>query len=357
MKIALAHDSFTQLGGAERLVDAFHELYPEAPIFTLVLDKNLKEKYKSWDIRTSWLQVLYNFFPKLQYFLFLIPAAVSSLDFSGYDVVLSSSSVFIKNINVPKGTLHINYCHTPARFLWSEPDYINDEVPWIIRPLVKLFLTWMRGWDYKGAQRVDYFIANSIEVQNRILSVYERTSIVIHPFVDTEFWHPTKQKSDYFLLAGRLQAHKKSELVMQIFNDLKIPLHVVGTGRQEGYLQSIAKENISFFGRITDEQLRDEYSAAKGIIYPQIEDFGLVPIEAAACGTGTLAYYKGGAVETVLPGETGELFDSYDKEKIKQDIVDWKPEKYQQNILRIQAEKFSKEKFKQAIVSFINESR
>lgn len=355
LRIALAHDSFTQLGGAERLVDAFHEIYPEAPVFTLVLDSALKEKYATWDIRTSWLQILYNFFPKLQYFLFLIPAAVASLDFSGYDVVLSSSSVFIKNIKVPKGTIHINYCNTPARFLWSEPEYVKEEVPYVLRPIVSLFLKWMRGWDYKGAQRVDHIIANSAEVQNRILNVYARTSTVIHPFADTGFWKASKQKSNNFLLAGRLQAHKKNELVIKIFNELQMPLHIVGAGRQEEYLKSIAQENITFLGKITDELLRDEYSQALGVIYPQIEDFGLVPLEAAACGTATLAYAKGGALETVIPGETGELFNSYDKEQIKQIIVGWQPEKYSADRLRSRAEMFNKDKFKQSIVNFVNE--
>ncbi len=164
----------------------------------------------------------------------------------------------------------------------------------------------------------------------------------------------TNQKGDYFLLAGRLQAHKRNALMVEIFNELGLPLHVVGKGRQESFLRSIAKPNITFLGRISDEQLRDEYSGALDFIYPQIEDFGLMPLEAAACGTATLAYGKGGALETVIPGVTGELFGSYDKEKIKQLIVNWQPQKYSTDALRSQAEKFSKEKFKQQILEFIH---
>jgi glycosyltransferase involved in cell wall biosynthesis len=354
-RIALAHDSFTQLGGAERVIEGLHELYPEAPVFTLVLDKKLHDKYRGWDIRASWLQVLYNFIPKLQYLLPLIPAAVSSLDFSGYDLVLSTSSGFIKNIRAPKNSAHIDYCHTPARFLWTDKDYVHAEVPAFLRPLVNLFLKRMRRWDYQGAQRVDFFIANSAEVQKRVRDIYQRTSTIVHAFVDTSFWRPTKSKGDYFLIAGRLQAHKNNELVIRVFNEIKLPLHVVGVGRQEDYLKSMSKPNIFFLGQLSDEALRDEYSGASGFIYPQVEDFGLMPLEAAACGTPTLAYAKGGALETVVPGVTGELFYDYDQNIIKKQIFSWDYSKYRTGDLRAQAEKFSKEKFKDKITNIIRD--
>jgi glycosyltransferase involved in cell wall biosynthesis len=309
----------------------------------------LKEKYRGWDIRTSWLQVIYNFIPKFPYLLPFIPLAISSLDFSGYDIVLSSSSGFAKNIKVPKNCVHINYCHTPTRFLWQDENYLRQEVPKFLLPLARLVLRGMKKWDFKGAQRVSYFIANSKEVQKRIQLYYQRTSTLIHAGVNTEFWKPTVPKSDYFLIAGRLQAHKYNDFIVEIFNELGLPLHVAGTGRQEKYLKSMAKPNITFLGKISDEQLRDEYSAATGYIYPQIEDFGLMPLEAAACGTATLAYAKGGALETVLPGVTGEFFKDYGKDKIKQMILNWQPEKYRTDNLRSQAEKFSKEKFKNNI--------
>jgi len=352
-RIALAHDSFTQFGGAERVIEALHEFFPEAPIFTLVYDKKFKDRYGSWDIRASWLQVIYQFIPKFQWLFPIIPLAVSSLDFSAYDIVISSSSSFIKNIRVPKNCVHINYCHTPTRFLWSEQNYVQQEVPALLRPIVRAIISAMKKWDYKGAQRVSKFIANSTEVQGRIKKYYNRESEVVYPFIDTNFWHPTAEKKDYFLVVGRLQAHKRNDLIVEIFNELGLPLRIAGTGRQEKYLQSIAKPNISFLGNITDLQLRDEYSAAKGLIYPQIEDFGLVPLEAAACGTATLAKAEGGALETVLPRITGEFFNSYNKDEIKQLILSWNPQKYSADNLRAQAEKFSKEKFREKIINFI----
>ncbi len=406
MRIAIAHDSFTQMGGAERVVDALHELFPEAPVFTLVFDPKFKEKYKGWDIRTSALQSLYLALGKLQYLLPLIPWGVDNLNFEGFDVVLSSSSGFIKNIRVPKNCVHINYCHTPTRFLWQDEGYLRQEVPKYLLPLARIILARMKKWDYKSAQRVAYFIANSQEVQKRIKDYYKRDSQVIYPFVDIEFWKSSLgvipedlsaserlsgiQPSDsgsqssadafgrddthkYFLLAGRLQAHKKNDLIIKIFNDLNIPLYVVGTGRQENYLKSIAKPNIKFLGRVSDERLRNEYSGARALLFPQVEDFGLMPLEAAACGTPTLAYAKGGALETVVSGITGEFFGpsvvapfmephepgesgNYTlKEEIKKIILNWDAKKYQPEDLRRQAEKFSKEKFKTEILNFIKQ--
>ena len=388
MRIALAHDSFTQMGGAERVVDALHELFPDAPVFTLVFDPKFNQKYKGWDIQTSRLQALYLALGKLQYLLPLIPWGVDSLNLELYDIVISSSSSWIKNIRVPKNCIHINYCHTPTRFLWSDSDYLKQEVAWWQRPFVKLILRRMKDWDLKGSRRVTKFLANSKEVQSRIKKYYNRDSEVVYPFVDMEFWTPaiynrhreesgalagrrgdlSKEKiaSDalamtnsrgYFLLAGRLQPYKKLDLIIEIFNELNLPLHVVGTGRHEQYLKSVAKPNIKFFGRVSDEQLREQYQGAKALIFPQIEDLGLMPLEAAACGTPTLAYGQGGALETIIAGQTGEFFSDYNKEKIKQIILSWNSEKYTSDALRSQSEKFSKEKFKESILKVINENR
>ncbi len=354
MKIILAHDSFTQLGGAEKVVDVLHEMFPEAPVYALVLDKKLEGKYRDWDVKTSWLQWIYNLFPRFQYLLPFIPAAVSSLKIQRADIIISSSSGFIKGIRKPKDSVHINYCHTPTRFLWSDFEYINQETPVLLRPFAKLFLMWMKKWDYKAAQKVDFFIANSKEVQKRIKDYYKRESTVVYPPIDTAYWYPTIEKQNYFLLAGRLQAHKRNDLIVEIFNDLNIPLHIVGTGRHEGHLRDMANSNITFYGRVSDQELRDQYSGALGFIYPQIEDAGLMPLEAASCGTASLGISKGGTLETIIPGLTGELFDDYNKDKIKQIILGWDYKKYSVDELRLHADRFNKEKFKDKILNFIN---
>ena len=353
--VALAHDSFTQFGGAERVFEAIHELYPSAPVYTLLVDKKLKTQYKFWEFRVTFLQYLYRYTPGLQYLLFLIPLALFFLRPKAH-LLLSSSSSFIRNIHLPKNSIHINYCHTPARFLWMSEGYLDQELPAIltpIKPLVLFLVGLIRRWDLRSSKRVTYFIANSAEVQRRIQKYYNRESVVIHPFVNISFWRPTKPKGDYFLIAGRLHAHKNNELVIEIFNELKWPLHVVGTGRQEEFLRSIANDNIQFFGKVSDEVLRDEYSGAKGFIYPQLEDFGMMPLEAASCGTASIGLAEGGSLETIIPGVTGELFEKPDKELIKQQILSWSESKYQQTELISHATKFSKENFQAKMKEFI----
>lgn len=359
MKIILAHDSFTQMGGAERVVDDLHELFPEAVVFTLVFDKKFKEKYRHWKIETSFLQNFYNFFPYFFYFLPFIPLAVY---FLGKKIqkksvepflLLTSSSGLVKNLQVPSGSVHVLYCHTPPRFLHTDKEYVEQETPAILKPFAKLFLKWMRRWDQKNT-RADYIIANSEEVKKRIKNIYDKDSKVIYPSIHTGFWHPVSDKKDYFLLAGRLHAYKKNELIVETFTELGLPLHVVGSGRQERYLKSISGKNVKFLGRVTDEILREEYSGALAYIFPQIEDFGLMPLEAAGCGTATLAYGFGGSLETIKPGVTGELFYSYDKEQIKNLVLNWKVEKYSQDALRHHAESFGKGRFNQAVIEFVS---
>ncbi len=355
MKIALAHDSFTQRGGAERVVEALHEMFSDSPVYTLVVNKELEKQLRNWNIKTSFLQTIYRLHSNFQHLLPLIPFAAAMLKVADdYEILFSSSSSFIKALRVGKKTIHINYCHTPTRFLWSDPHYVEQEVPKVLRPVLNKYLDWLKQWDYEAAQKVDYFIANSEEVAARIKRYYRRGSTIIYPFVDTKFWHKTNKKENYFLVAGRLQPHKYNEVVIEVFNELGFSLHVVGTGRQEKYLKKIAGPNIKFLGRLSDEALRDEYSGALGFVYPQLEDFGLMPLEAAACGTATLALALGGSKETVIAGVTGELFKKAGKEEVAELVKNWQPEKYSLQALREHAEKFSKENFQKNINKFIS---
>jgi glycosyltransferase involved in cell wall biosynthesis len=355
--ISLAHDSFTQAGGAERVFDAIHEMFPVAPVYTLVVDKKFSEKLSSWKIRTTFLQSLYPLVPGLQYLLPLIPLALRLSPVRG-QIILSSSSGFVRNLYAKKDAIHIDYCHTPTRFLWIDKNYALQELPWYLKPLypfLVIFLAWMRKWDYAGAQRVSHFVANSKEVQARIKKYYNRDSVVIEPFVDTNFWHKTSEKGNYFLLAGRLHTHKNNEQVIELFNALGLPLHVVGSGRQEAYLRSIAKPNVQFLGRVSDQQLRDEYSGARAYIFPQFEDFGLMPLEAASCGTATIGLAKGGTLETVVPGSTGELFAEGDIEHLKKYVTSWDVSSYSYEKLRNHAERFSKNNFTSRLRAYLEE--
>lgn len=355
-KITLAHDWFTQFGGAERVFVALHEMYPESLVYTLAYDKKLAKYFPGFVFKTSFLQFFYKIVPSLQYLFLLIPLAVKSLKKPDSKILLSSSSSYIKGLRVKTRTVHINYCHTPTRFLWTEPGYVEEEVPFFFRTIMKLYLKGLKKWDLAAAKKVDFFIANSKEVQKRIKEFYFRDSEIIYPFVDVDFWKKTREKENYFLIAGRLQAHKNNELIVKIFTKLNKPLHVVGTGRQEEYLKSIAGPNINFFGRLSDEELREQYSGALAFIYPQFEDFGIMPLEAASCGTATIGWAKGGSLETIIPGITGELFEKQNEEELINIIQRWDSSKYSEVNLFSHAKKFNKQRFKAEIENFISKA-
>jgi glycosyltransferase involved in cell wall biosynthesis len=333
-------------------VDFLHQIFPSAEVYTLVVDSAWQSKYQTWQIHTSWLQWFYNRLPKLQYWLVLIPWAINSLKINA-EIIISSSSSFAKNLRPGPGATHICFCHTPARFLWEEREsYVKQEVPVFLRPVVNLFLTLMKRWDLNGTKRVKYFIANSREVQKRIFNTYHRPAEVVYPCVDTNFWQPTQAKQNNFFMAGRLQEHKNFFEIIQIFNKLGLPLRIAGTGRQEEYLKSIAKPNIQFLGRIDDEALRDEYSRAIAFIYPQKEDFGLMPIEAACCGTPTIARSTAGSLETVKDQLTGMYF-SGDFLELETLLTNWDIAHFKQTELINWGQQFNFEKFKQQILNIV----
>lgn len=355
MQIALAHDSFTQMGGAERMVEGTHELFPDAPVYTVVVDRKLTE-LSSWKLRPTWLQRVYNLYPHFQHLFAFIPFVLATTKKIDADVLFSSGSSYGKGFRVTGRTVHINYCHTPTRFLWVDPQHAYKEIFPLLRPLAKLYFAWLRRWDYRAAQKVDSLVANSKEVQRRIKECYGRDSTVIYPYIDIHYWKNTKPKADYFLIAGRLQRAKGLDMVVEVFNELGWPLHVVGTGRYESYLRSLAKPNVKFLGRVSDNVLRDEYSGARAFIFPQLEDFGLMPLEAAACGTPTIALAAGGSLETVIPSVTGELLEIVNHQTLTEAVKAWQVEKYNQSAMRAHAENFSKEIFQNKVKQFIHEN-
>lgn len=353
-EVVLAHDSFTQYGGAERVMGAVAELYPDSEIYTLATDPAITKNFPDRVFKTSLVQVFYSIIPKLQWWFPLAPIALRVLKIRPAKVVISSSSAFMKGLRKPKGSLHIDYCHTPTRFLWSDAVYAEGEVPKILRGVMRLYLRWLRRWDIAASKRVDYFVANSKEVQNRIHKYYKRESELIYPFIDVNFWQNSCPRGDYFLMAGRITPYKGYEKIITIFNELNIPLHVVGEGRYLAYLKTIAKDNIKFMGKVSDQELRNQYSGAKAFIYPQVEDFGLMPLEAASCGTPTIALAKAGSLETVVSGVTGELIDEFNFSTVSDIIQHWQGDKYQSSAMREHASKFSKEIFQSKISEFVN---
>ena len=356
MKIALAHDVLNQLGGAERVLDSFLEVWPDATLHTVFYDEQKTEgRYRNFAKKLSFLNSVPFSRKHPRLFVAVLPFAFGRFSFEGFDAVLSDSSAFAKGVRAGN-RLHVCYCHTPTRFLWLEPGYLDSQgYPSFLKSLGKMIFPYLKRWDYAAAQRPNYMIANSRNVQARIKKIYNRDSDVIYPPVDCGFYKPVGEKKEYFLAAGRIEPYKRMDIVVEAFNELGWPLKVAGTGTGLEKLKSKAKPNIEFVGRVTDEELRRLYSEAKAFVFPGNEDAGIMPLEAAACGTPAIAYGAGGALETVVKGITGEFFDRQTKESLLAALRAFNPSAYDAGKIREQAMKFDKKNFQKRIRDYMEE--
>lgn len=356
MRIALVHDYLSQDGGAERVLRAFNELWPNAPTFVLFHDRKKFPDFPEELIHESYLGRLPFISKKLQWYLPLMPGATERHNLKDFDVVLSSTSAFAKGILTSPDTLHISYCHTPTRYLWSDTHTYLADLPY--NPLVKMLLprliSHLRLWDKMSADRVDHFIANSRTVQNRIQKYYRRDSTIIHPPVDFEKFFISKNVGNYFVAGGRLVPYKNLDLVVRTFNRLRLPLKIFGIGPEAAHLKNIARDNVEFLGKISDEQKASLLSSAAAFIHPQLEDFGITPLEAMASGRPVIAYAEGGATETVLPGETGIFFKEQTWESLFDAVLHFDPNAWDAEKIREHAGKFRTENFKLQIRDYVN---
>ncbi len=355
MRLALVHDYLSQDGGAERVLKAMHEIWPAAPIFLLFHDRVKMPHFIAADIRESFLARLPGGRTHYQWYLPWMPLATERLNLSGFDVVVSTSSLFAKGVITHPGTLHISYCHTPPRFLWADTHEYIDELNYsrLIKSFLPPVIHRLRLWDKMSADRVDHFIANSKTVQNRIAKYYRRDSSVIYPPTDTHLFTPHPIIKDYFVAGGRLVPYKRLDLVIQVFNRLRLPLKIFGTGPEMGRLRSLAKPNIEFMGRISDTAKADLLGHAQAFIHPQHEDFGITPIEAMASGRPVIAYGQGGATETVIPGETGIFFQSQSWESLLDTVLNFNPATWDSAKIQTHAQKFSLPNFKNNLQQFV----
>lgn len=357
MKVALVHEFLTQYGGAERVLNCFLEIWPDADVYTLIYyKKNVGEYFNKYNIKTSFVQKLPAPPPaRYKWWLPLYPKAIESFNLSGYDLVISDSSAFAKGVITRKPTTHICYMHTPTRYLWSvTQEYLREApIPAFIRPIMPPFIKAARKWDYQAAQRPDYIIANSQNVAKRIKKFYDRTADkVIFPFVDTTKYYISNNPKKYWLVAGRQEPYKKTDLVIKTFNKLGAKLIVSGEGTKLSRLSKIAKTNIKFTGRVSDKRLAQLYANCIGFIFPPEEDAGMMPLEAMASGRPIIAYGKGGALESVVSGITGEFFYEQTISSLTKIIKNFKAEKYNPKIIRKHAKKFDKIIFKKKIEEF-----
>ncbi len=358
MKIALVHDYLAQDGGAERVLQAFHEIWPEAPIFVLFNKKGGVAGFENADIRESFLRFLPWGRTRYQWYLPWMPLATERHNLHEYDVVLSSTSAFAKGVLTRPNTLHISYCHTPTRYLWTDTHEYIAELHY--NPLVKAMLPRLihklRMWDKASVDRVDQFIANSRTVKQRIQKYYRHTSDVMYPPVDTHKFSVTPGPKEYFVTGGRLTAYKRFDLVVQVFNRLGWPLKIYGSGpKWWSDVQKTAKSNIEFLGRVDDETRGKLLAGAKAFIHPQLEDFGITPVESMAAGTPVIAYGVGGATESVVQGKTGVFFYEQTWESLLDTMLNFEENAWDRQAIRTHALQFDVNVFKKNIKQYVEE--
>ncbi len=358
MKLALVHDYLKQDGGAEKVLSVLQDIWPEAPTYALFFDPERLPQFRGKDIRTSFLQRAPLIQSKFQWYLTLMPTATEHYDLSAYDMVVSSTSAFAKGVITRPGAVHVCYCHTPTRFLWTDTlSYVEElRVPRAVKMLLLPFLSLLRVWDRMAADRVDLFVANSRTVRDRIQKYYGRDSVVIHPPVDVERFFVSQKPKDYFLAGGRLVAYKRFDLIVDACNKTGFKLKIFGTGPVEAELKKMAKPNVEFLGRVPDAELPELYANAKAFIHPQEEDFGITPVESMAAGRPVIAYKKGGAIETVVDGVTGELFEEQSWEELADHLIRFDDKKYDPAAIRKHAEQFGTERFAREMKEFVEKA-
>jgi glycosyltransferase involved in cell wall biosynthesis len=359
MKTALVHDWLVGIGGAEKVLQSLHEIFP-SPIFCLLRDeKELQDSYfQNRDIHSSFIQKLPFAKSKYRFYLPFFPIAMEQFDLSGFDLVISSSHAVAKGVLTHGDQLHICYCHTPMRYAWDlYHQYLHEDN--LSRGMkgvfAKLFLHYLRLWDFQSSSRVDAYVANSQFVAKRIKKIYGRESQVIYPPVDVEKFAFCPQKEDFYLTASRMVPYKKMDLIVEAFSQMpKKKLVVIGDGPDFDKIKARAKGNIEMLGYQSDVVLKEYLQKAKAFVFAALEDFGILPVEAQSCGTPVIAFGKGAVKETVIEGETGLFFLEQERQSLIQAIHFFEEKSFDPYRIRQNAEKFSQERFKREFREFVD---
>ena len=357
MRVALVHDYLAQDGGAERVLKALHEIWPEAPIFVLFHDREKINYIPAENVTESFLAKLPFSNQAYQWYLQWMPLATESHNLKDFDVVISTASMFAKGVITGPDTLHISYCHTPPRFLWADNfAYVSDlRQGRLVKFILPHFIHCLRMWDKMSVDRVDHFVANSRTVQQRINKYYRRESEIIYPPVNTEVFAPETIVGDYFVAGGRLVAYKHFDLIVNAFNRLGWPLKIFGVGPEMESLRKYAKSNIQWLGQVSEESKAKLLGQARAFIHPQLEDFGITAVEAMASGRPVIAFAQGGATETVVPNETGVFFNKQTWESLLDKLLHFNYENWDSGHIRAHASKFSAGIFKNNIKKHIED--
>lgn len=357
-RVALAHDYLNSWGGGERVLNLFKEkLYPEADVVAITYDPTKVNGHVRYPVRTSFIQKIPGGTRFHKWFLALMPIAVERLDFTGYDLVLSDSSGFIKGIRTPKGCLHVCYIHTPTRYLTLDQQYFKESVPSFLHWIMPPFLKYLQKRDVAGSKRPQVYIANSQETAKRVKKYYNReVEEVIFPPVDTrQFYRKDSDKrEDFYLIAGRLAPYKRFDLAIEACNKLGKRLVVIGAGPEEVALRAMAGSTIEFRGKVSDDELRHAYATCKAMIFPPFEDAGMTPLECMGCGTPVYAYGKGGALESIVEGKTGLFFMEQTAKAVADTLEKGEQQPWDEQVIIAHAQQFSEDVFLKKVKNVID---
>ncbi|PZQ50776.1 MAG: glycosyl transferase [Rhodovulum sulfidophilum] len=357
MKLAIVHDTMNVYGGAEKVLEELHLLYPDAPIFTAIHDPRVFPAERNWKVKTSFLQRVPGISRVHRAAFFAYPFAMSALNLDAFDVVLSSSFNFAHHVSLGPNTRHICYCHSPARFLWDPHGYARrEEFGFLPRQIHRLAVPPLRALDRSAAQGVDTWISTSRLVRDRISKYYRRESVIIPPPIDTRAFPLSPPPRDgYLLMIMRLVRWKRPDIVIEACNRLGLRLVVAGDGREARRLTRMAGSSIEFVGRVDGAEKARLYAGASALILPSIEDFGITPIEAMAVGRPVIAVRAGGALDTVVPGVTGEFFERQTPESLMEVLRRFDPGAYDATRIRAHAEGFDREVFRARIADEVRD--
>lgn len=363
LRVAIVHDWLIG-GGAELVVEQLHRIFPDAPIYTSYCTREWRKRLDG-KVRTGVLQ----YWPFSRLRKYIAPLRIwwfMHLDFSGYDLVISSSGTGeAKGIRTPHSTVHINYCHSPTHFYWGRYDeYMRHPgfgaFDWLARLGLRLLVRPLRRWDYKAAHRADYMLTNSSHTRAEIQKYYDRAATILHPPVYTERFRTlsaasakTAKKRRGFVVAGRQVPYKRFDLAIVACTKLGLPLTVIGTGPDHKRLRKLAGKTVTFLGKVSDEVVAEEFAAARALIFPGLDDFGITPVEAMAAGTPVIAFKAGGALDYVVPGKTGLFFDEQTARSLAAALKHFRSTSFDSAAIAHAAERFSRQRFSRTMRLFI----
>ncbi|MEM7031616.1 MAG: glycosyltransferase, partial [Chloroflexota bacterium] len=346
------------IGGAEDVLEVLVDLFPDAPVFTTIYGpEQMPQHYRTWDIRASWLNQAPGIHQHHQPYLPLYPAAVRSLDFRGYDLILSNKSGFIHGLKKSPQQLHLCYCLAPTRYVWDYQSYAAREklsaaAGFVLKPVINR----LRQWDYQAAQRVDHFCAISTEIQERIRRMYDRDSIIITPPVDTDRFQPVSEpREDYYFIVSRLIPYKRIDLAIQAFNQMGKRLIIAGDGRDRSALEALAGPTVELRGFLPWEEIIELMAHCKAFIFPGFEDFGIAPVQAQAAGRPVIAFAAGGALDTVIDQETGTFFHQQTVADLTKAVQTFEQMTFDSQHIRQNAERFSVSRFRKSVQEWVEQ--